>query len=457
MLPRNEVRSQVTPPRTGRMTAIMRAVASRGENHRVLRVGVVRGGQVIEERLLKTRASVTLGPGEDATFVSMVMASNHRLFEISGGVYFLNLLPTMRGKLALEDAVHAVEDLACRSRRVQLSDSARGRIVLGDTTLIFQLVDRPLAQAKPRLPLAVKQGLFQAADWRLTIIVAFSFLAHFGIIGAMYSDWSDPVLDEVRTVGALLDLAPSLAVPPVEVPNARIVDDTARHEVPSTPSNTPRSQSTAPSTRRVQTPTDNSAALVDQAERMRISMMMTFTKDTAVKGAMERDLPPMVLPHADANVTRDRDLTLYTDAPAVFNKSHVDLSTYVNTRAEANDHVAPKNPSNDPAPRFSVDTSVPVQSSPVPSVERTIAQLRPAFRRCYEQGLQANAGMAGDLTMRIKIRPNGEVESAQAVSTNGLSPQVAQCIAAKVQLAQFEPPHGAGSSIDVPVKFVKQL
>jgi hypothetical protein len=233
-------------------------------------------------------------------------------------------------------------------------------------------------------------------------------------------------------------------------------DKKTPNPAPVTPKDTPRSTNTAPRTSNPRTPVDNTAALVDQAERMRISMTMTFTKDSAVKGAMERDLPAMVLPHADANVTNDRELTLHTDAPATFNKNHVDLTTFVNTHAEGHDHVTPTNPSSDPAPRFSVDTQVPTQTVPVPSAERTIAQLRPAFRRCYEQGLQSNGGMAGDLMMRIKIRPNGEVESAQAVANNGLSAQVAQCIAAKVQLAQFEAPHGSGSSIDVPVKFVKQ-
>ena len=455
MVPTREVSRQPTPPRAGQMTAVMRAVASRKEGQRVLCIGVVRGGQVIEERIFKTRASVTIGPGEDASLISSGVEATHRLFEMSGGAYFLNFLPTMRGRIALGDAVHAVQTLARRTSRVRLDDSARGRIDLGDTTLIFKLVDRPHPPATPRLPLAVKQGLFEAADWRLTIIVAFSFLAHFGVIGAMYSDWSDPVLDEARTVRALVDLGPALPPLPVEAPQDR-TSEPARPDPAPMPRNAPGATSAEPDPRRAQASRDNTAALVDQAERMRISMMMTFTRDSAVKGAMERDLPPMVLPQADANVHSDHDLTLHTEGPAAFNPNHVGLATYVNARAEAHDHVAPSNPGSDPAPRFSVDTSVPTQSVRVPSAERTIAALRPAFRRCYERGLEANAGMAGDLTVRLKIRPNGEVESAEAVANNGLSPQVAQCIQGKMQLAQFEAPHGSGSSIDVPVKFVKQ-
>ena len=103
-----------------------------------------------------------------------------------------------------------------------------------------------------------------------------------------------------------------------------------------------------------------------------------------------------------------------------------------------------------------MNVSPATETTHVPNIERTIAALRPQFRRCYEQGLAANYGMAGDLTMRIKIRPNGEVESASAVSNNGLSPQVAQCIAKRVQNTQFEAPQGSGSTVDVPVKFVKQ-
>ena len=57
-------------------------------------------------------------------------------------------------------------------------------------------------------------------DWRLTMIAAFSFLAHFGVVGSIYSDWLDPLIDDGPTIEGLVDAlrivpapAPSLPAP----------------------------------------------------------------------------------------------------------------------------------------------------------------------------------------------------------------------------------------------------
>jgi hypothetical protein len=56
----------------------------------------------------------------------------------------------------------------------------------------------------------------------------------------------------------------------------------------------------------------------------------------------------------------------------------------------------------------------------------------------------------------VKLRASGEVDRASVAQNDGLSGDVAQCIAHKIELAQFDPPKGDGASFDVPVKFVRQ-
>ena len=63
--------------------------------------------------------------------------------------------------------------------QVPLSDEARGKIVVGETTFLFQFVAPPPAQPKPQLPVSVRSGLSTDIDWTTTIIAAFSFLFHF--------------------------------------------------------------------------------------------------------------------------------------------------------------------------------------------------------------------------------------------------------------------------------------
>ena len=50
--------------------------------------------------------------------------------------------------------------------------------------------------SRPRLPPALLGRSSADIDWRLTMIAAFSFLAHFGVVDRSYSDWLDPLIDD---------------------------------------------------------------------------------------------------------------------------------------------------------------------------------------------------------------------------------------------------------------------
>src|SRR4030081_342577 len=54
--------------RPGQMTAVMRAM-QQTTGPKVLRIGLVAGGRILEERIVKQRTSVTVGPSEKSMFV----------------------------------------------------------------------------------------------------------------------------------------------------------------------------------------------------------------------------------------------------------------------------------------------------------------------------------------------------------------------------------------------------
>jgi TonB family protein len=99
---------------------------------------------------------------------------------------------------------------------------------------------------------------------------------------------------------------------------------------------------------------------------------------------------------------------------------------------------------------------IPEPILPVPNADRTVAGLRAAFRRCYQNGLANEPGMQGQLVVTTRIEPNGSVESAKVTSNSGLSAAVGACIARQVQNAQFDRPAGGASTLQIPVKFVQQ-
>src|SRR5262249_39611733 len=64
--------------------------------------------------------------------------------------------------------------------QVKLTDDARGKVVVGETTFLFQFVAPPPVQPRPQLPLSVKSG--NKVDWNFTMITAMSLLSHVAVL-----------------------------------------------------------------------------------------------------------------------------------------------------------------------------------------------------------------------------------------------------------------------------------
>jgi len=447
------------------MTAVMRAVAQQA-GPKVLRIGLVQGGRVIEERIIKQRTSVTIGTSEKSMFVipSQSVPASFKLFELVGSDYYLNFLDGMKGRVALQTGISDIEGLRGQARRVgnayqvRLTEEARGKIVVGETTFLFQFVAPPPPQPRPQLPLSVKGGLASQIDWDLTIIAAFSFLLHFGLIGAMYSDWMDPPVNEDFNV-QLLDLAKQLP-PSVETETPA---DSATAPAASATASKPESGTQKSAGGAKGSPSDKqAAALSAQADQMQMQLLAAFNGNSAVQGALNRsDIPAQDLSgvaQSGAGVSNTGgDLRLGSAGGGLVQpgKAGRGLGGIGNTGGGgtgtgAGQETAVKGPTGD------AQIGTTTASVPVANAERVVAGLRPKFRACYNKGLQTDPGMAGGVTIVTHVGPNGEVSAADASNTTGLSSDVVSCIQRVVRNAQFDAPGGNGSTINIPVKFVQQ-
>ena len=234
--------------RPGQMTAVMRAVAATGP--KVLRIGLVQSGRVIEERIIKQRTHVTVGPNEKNMFVVAAgnLPATFRLFELVGNDYAMNFVEGMTGRVALPTGISDLAVLKGQARRTQqgayqirLTEDSRGKVVVGDTTFLFQFVAPPPIQPKPQLPVSVTRGA-TSIDWATTMIAAFSFLLHFSAIGSIYSEWLDPVVDYDVNISNLLDSVKSLPAPPIEEPSEKPEDTAAETKAAEAPKAAPSKQ-----------------------------------------------------------------------------------------------------------------------------------------------------------------------------------------------------------------------
>jgi hypothetical protein len=454
--------------RPGQMTAVMRAMAQT-TGPKVLRIGLVQGGRVIEERIIKQRTSVTIGQSEKSMFVipAQSIPSQFKLFELIGSDYYLNFLDGMTGRVALQTGISDLAGLRGQAKRignayqVKLTEEARGKVVAGETTFLFQFVAPPPPQPRPQLPLAVKGGLASQIDWNLTIIAAFSFLLHFGLIGAMYSDWMDPVLNDDLTAGGLIDMMKNIPPAPVETPAetttavaTATASATATAAAASPPSGGHQSGGGHVSDRQA-------AALAAQAEAIQMQMLAAFGGGSAVQGALNRgDIPPVDLTGAAASgagvsASTGNGLNLGSaGGPVHPGGGSGGLAGIGATKGEGNGSAGVAKEVRGPTGDAQVGSTTATVA--VANADRVVAGLRPGFRSCYNQGLNTDPGMSGKVMISAKISPNGEVASADGTQNTGLSAAVVQCLLRKVRNAQFDAPGANGSTIQIPVTFVQQ-
>ncbi|MBA2540478.1 MAG: AgmX/PglI C-terminal domain-containing protein [Deltaproteobacteria bacterium] len=159
---------------------------------RILRIGVLLGGKIVEERLIRERVPVTIGQSMKNTFSIPIdgLPLEFTLFAIDDGRYSLRFLSKMEGRLSDSGGqVDTLEALKAKGAskageyyQVALSDSARGKLSLGDLTILFQFVTEPPRQPKPMLPASVRGTFADRFDPRLMVIVGSSIILHFMVV-----------------------------------------------------------------------------------------------------------------------------------------------------------------------------------------------------------------------------------------------------------------------------------
>ncbi|EYF08940.1 Hypothetical protein CAP_0024 [Chondromyces apiculatus DSM 436] len=467
---------QLSPPSSrspGQMTATMRAATPPAPGPKVLRIGLVLGGKMIEERIIKERTHVTIGPSEKSMFVvpSRAIPPSFKLFEIVGSEYHLTFLEGMSGRVALKSGVADLEGLKGAAKRVQsgntqayqvpLTEEARGKIVVGDTTFLFQFVTPPPVQARPQLPSSVKAGLGDQIDWTTTIIAAFSFLLHFGAVGSIYSDWMDPVIDDENSVAALIESVKQLPPPPVEQPKETETDTAQTAQAAAeAPKAAGPSKGAAPG----KVSDARATAIVNELQQLEMQML----------GALNAS------GNATAGVLASGDVSLGLLDGAASSSSGVGRggiaglnlggggSGTVRPGAIGGSGLAGIGDTSSGGPATAGSTQkvkgpvgsanvggAAVSGGNVANASSVVAGMSAGFRRCYNRGLQEDPTMKGSVRVTAKIGPNGEVLSATP-SGGGLSGTVISCVVARVMSAQFSPPEGGGATIVIPVTFVSQ-
>lgn len=169
---------------------------AKARQSKVLRIGVIQDGKIVQERLLKAGEPVTIGESAKATFMlpkTGLPSPEFKLFEPSSEGYVLRFTSEMKGKISSGGAVVALSKLRGDnsikregdSWLLSLTEQDRGKVSIDKVTILFQFVAPPPAQAvKP----------IQAMDFRPRLLedddpVFLGFLAIWLALAVVLTIW----------------------------------------------------------------------------------------------------------------------------------------------------------------------------------------------------------------------------------------------------------------------------
>jgi TonB family protein len=170
------------------------------KEQKILRIGVVHEGRIIEERLLRKPSDVTVGASPKCTFILPIpnLPESYRLLLYKNGRYILRFTAGMVGMMSVQDKLVDLKVLK-DSQHVQrqgdyylfpLDENTRGKLVFGEVSLLFQFVVPPPPIPKLELPASAKGGVLSRMDAPLFMSLLVSLVLQAGWIGGVQVWWN---------------------------------------------------------------------------------------------------------------------------------------------------------------------------------------------------------------------------------------------------------------------------
>lgn len=200
---------------------------------KVLRIGVVQGVTVIEERLVRGKGPVSFGTAAGNTFVlqGSDLPKSVVLFEARGDAYELVFGEDASGQIEREGDGHPVKlhELKATAQkqgdkyRLPIPDTARGRVKLtNEIMVLWHFVPAPPVAVAPELPADLRTSLLGSVEPIFTAVLLASFLLHaaIGIVVNVSEPPKAPELEDLRKI------VETMVPPKVEAPTIPVNVDT---------------------------------------------------------------------------------------------------------------------------------------------------------------------------------------------------------------------------------------
>jgi hypothetical protein len=430
---------------------------------RALRIGVLLGGNLVEERVFSGLTPITFGqalrcslsiPGDG-------VPHEHVLFTGDQGRLLLRVSAAIEGRLATADAI--TTDLRAGAGSggiwtIPLEKGMRGRLQIGEATVLFQEIATPPVIPRPVLPASIRGTFGDRIDRRLALIVGGSLVAHLAIgVWAWATDvetlplMSSPVAALYRhdTMSVSLpDPTPDVATPEPG-PGAA---------TPVTPVQTPKPIVERP--RVAQRPTPTPGMSTEEAARF-ASILTGPTTGRSGPGEMSSRQPGADLRQQIDDVGT-RPVTIGDEGKGFRQQPGPRLGTDPGPLVDDPTGVTrlpDHRPEDDRGGRITLRPLPPEGPGTTLTVDMVLSKINTVYmqglQRCYRKGLLGEATLAGKIKMGFSVTERGGLDDIEA---SGVSSEVDACISTQMQSWRFPIPKDKdGDPTDQAFKLVLAL
>jgi TonB family protein len=423
---------------------------------RMLRVGIVHGRRIVEERLLARTGDVTIGTSPKSTFIVPWddAPERWRLFEERGGRHTLRLAGGMAARIADGAAVTSIDARAADApaRPIPLSDRARGKVTVGDTTVLFQLLRPPAPQPRPQLPFSIRRRVSAEIDRFFAIVLAFTVLLHVAVVVYLRQvDWPRrPSIEEIPDRFVRQNVrTPRPTPPPAAAPTTVAAP---------TPPPTPRPRAPAPpATPHAPTPPKGPVQVAN------IGLIPLLTArgpdgrsaidDVLSGGAVDRSLDEALRNVGGLGIASNGSLNGVRNPGAGDGKVARPEDLRPGPGIKEVRDTGPVG-ERDVSSRLKVDRPIIEGGrADLESIAREIRARRKAIAACYERALKTKPTLAGKLVVRFSITAAGTIAAVDIDDDSLGAPEVGACVRAIIQRWRFAPPAEAPVELSFPFVF----
>ena len=470
------------------------------DGNKILRIGIIQHGKIIEERLLKKRQTVTVGQSVKNTFVlpDERLPKSYPLFEVKGKRYCLNFRSTMKGRMSIRGQVFDLKSLS-QSKfsqkmgnqfTVALDEKARGKVVVGDVTMLFQFVSPPPKKPKQKLPPALQVGFFAffymiVLDYWLFASLIVSASVQVGcVLYLEVQDWPEPkpLMEEEPDRWAqyiqprMTEMEPEPEPEPIEEEGDgegdTPVKEEKKEEVKKKEVKKKRENlDDSDPVKRARAKAERKKRLSKQVENKTILHVLgaptdgngdsgyVYTLDGGevaqkdIEDALSTSTGGFTTASSEAERSGLRS-TGSSDAEGSGELTSVDVKGSKRLD-KANEVKTVERKERKVKARVSIrspEKMVGRGKLNKDSVKRVIKQRQRQLQACYERELKKDPSLNGKVIVRWTIGPAGRVTDAKVVKNTLKTPVVGRCVAEKIKRWRFDKPKGG--SVTVTKRFI---